>query len=365
VLMSKQTHAELIYFDTYEDNRKAFLELSQGHTLPSWPLLSDTSLTTDLTLIQVADKPADSLVVLTSGLHGIEGYVGSSVQRWLLTELKNKKNRKSDVLLIHALNPWGMKNKRRVNENNIDLNRNFALDPDLYRQKNPEYTQLNSFLNPEDKVDITFFYRLNFIFKSLQYIYEFSLDAIRKSILLGQYNQPKGIYFGGLSASELKTNIDNLFEKELKTYKKILWIDLHTGYGEKGKLHLLSNDSNSETGKKLQKVFLNEKIDFGNQKNFYKTTGDLDSYIAGKSNSQQDINAITFEYGTMNSQNPLASIESLRRMIVENQGYQVGFENLDSQTTTYKQFEELFYPKTDEWKKSILEQTQRILEPLL
>jgi hypothetical protein len=56
-------------------------------------------------------------------------------------------------MLIHAVNPFGMRNFRRFNENNCDLNRN-ALTPEELRQaqaRDPTstgYTQLDYLFNP-------------------------------------------------------------------------------------------------------------------------------------------------------------------------------------------------------------------------
>ena len=36
------------------------------------------------------------------------------------------------VLVVANINPYGMKNHRRYNENNVDLNRNFIMDWDSF-----------------------------------------------------------------------------------------------------------------------------------------------------------------------------------------------------------------------------------------
>ncbi len=292
-LFSQILFAQLVYFQTYEENRQQFLDLTKDIYVGSWSTTSDQNLKTDLALIK-AQLPTDSLIVFSSGLHGIEGYVGSSVQRWLIPLLKSKKELKSDVLMIHTLNPWGMKNNRRVNENNVDLNRNFSNNPQLYQTQNESYLPLNSFLNPTEKLELHFFHRFRFLFSSVSLILEYSIETLRKSILLGQYNQPKGLYYGGSKAENLQSQINLLLKNQLSSYKKILWIDLHTGYGEKGQLHLLLNDSESEDGKRIQKIFSSRKIDFGNQRGFYKTKGDLISYLSTKSSPQQEISAVVF-----------------------------------------------------------------------
>lgn len=362
ILSTKWASAELLYFNSYEENKKAFTELAASHLRTSWSLKNHSDLTTDLALYSY---DSDELLVFSSGLHGIEGFVGSSLQRALMDQIKDRKKLKSDILFVHALNPWGMKNKRRVNENNVDLNRNFSIQPDLYAQKNEDYLKINSFLNPDSPLSLGILHRLGFITHSIQLILSYSIETLRKSILIGQYFEPKGLYFGGRDKDDLQLNIDILFQKNLSHYKNITWIDLHTGYGERAKMHLLANDSQSESGKSIQKLFPKHPIDFGDQKNFYKTTGDLVSYLISKSTAQQQIHGVTFEYGSMDSQKTLGSIESLRRMVIENQGFHHGYVDDNTKTTAQKLFEDMFFPQESDWKEKVEKQTWDVLSPLL
>lgn len=361
-LSTKWASAQLVYFNTYEENKKAFTELAGPHAFQSWPLKNNPELTTDLALYRYENE---NLLVLSSGLHGIEGFVGSAVQRALMEKLKEQKKLKTDILFVHSLNPWGMKNKRRVNEKNVDMNRTFSSTPEMYQQKNEDYLKINSFLNPTDTLSLGVLHRLGFLFQSVRLIISYSMETLRRSILIGQYTEAKGLYFGGQDQDDLQLKLDILLQKDLARYKTITWIDLHTGYGEKAKLHLLANDSKSEAGQKIQSLFPNNPIDFGDQKNFYKTSGDMMSYLLQKSNPKQQIQGVTFEYGTMDSQKTLGSIESLRRMVIENQGFQSGYadDSVRSESTTL--FSDMFFPQQDEWKSKIYLQTEQALKPFL
>lgn len=361
-LFSTTAFCGLDYKPTYQQNKTAFLQLSEKNIFQSWPLKSDANLTTDLTLLK---NNSEQLLIISSGLHGIEGFVGSAIQREILQQFNKQKNLKKDILFIHALNPWGMAHRRRTNEDNIDLNRNFSSDRKLFLNKNNEYLQITDFLNPYDKVDLGFFSRISFFTDAIKLIIKYSIETLRKSILLGQYSVPKGLYYGGGEVSELQIHIDKLLDTDLAQYKKILWIDLHTGYGAKEKLHLLLDESASESAKQTQKYFTNTQIDFGDQKNFYKSSGDLVNYLVSKSKTQHEINAIVFEYGTMDSQKTLGSIESLRRMVLENQGAHFGYQNDASEAEVKNLFEDMFFPQSEQWKSSILIQTQKLILPLV
>ena len=74
-----------------------------------------------------ATKPSTA-IVLSSGVHGVEGLFGSALQLAFLERLASwQPPAGAAVVLIHAVNPFGFAWLRRFNENNVDLNRNFLL----------------------------------------------------------------------------------------------------------------------------------------------------------------------------------------------------------------------------------------------
>lgn len=82
------------------------------------------ALGTDVALI--GNPQAKHLLIALSGTHGVEGFYGSDCQsRWLQTFNPQTLPDDVAVLMIHLINPWGTAWIRRVNEDNIDLNRNF------------------------------------------------------------------------------------------------------------------------------------------------------------------------------------------------------------------------------------------------
>ena len=70
-----------------------------------------------------------NLVILTTGVHGMEGYIGSAMLDVFFGEVYPDLNREdTGIVVVANVNPYGMKHYRRYNENNVDLNRNFILD---------------------------------------------------------------------------------------------------------------------------------------------------------------------------------------------------------------------------------------------
>ncbi len=122
--------------------------------LDSQPLAADPDLTIDWALAQAGGAP-ERLLVLLTGLHGIEGFVGAVMLRLFIDEFLPRLDPSSTgLLVIHALNPWGMQHGRKVNAQNVDLNRNFLLAPqDFDPTFNPDYARLKHFIGPERPVD--------------------------------------------------------------------------------------------------------------------------------------------------------------------------------------------------------------------
>jgi len=87
---------------------------------------------------------------LISGTHGVEGYCGSGAQvDWLRREEFKVLPADTGVLIIHAINPYGFAWTRRVNEDNVDLNRNWV-DFSEPLPPNPSYVELAENLCPSE-----------------------------------------------------------------------------------------------------------------------------------------------------------------------------------------------------------------------
>jgi hypothetical protein len=360
---------QLRQFSDYSEHRKQFdsviAELTQFNVdAENWTNAADPQISTKAVLLKNKFKKMNRVLVISSGIHGVEAFVGSSIQiEFIRSLLKDTSNAKMDFAFLHILNPWGMTNNRRVNSENVDLNRNFVSERSGFGRINSEYEKVNLFLNPKSPLKLGFAHRLLFILDSIYFIFKYSMESLRRAILVGQYHLPMGLYYGGERYSELKSSIDVFFENKLKNYQEIIWIDLHTGYGENGKLHLLANDSNDQNSENLKMLLPEESIDFGQNNKFYKTTGDLMSYLNHKI-TKQKLTAVVFEYGTMDSQKALGSIESLRRMVIENQSYFNNHESEDRRAAV-KLMMEMYNPTNIEWWNSIQAQTQKLFEKIL
>ena len=91
---------------------------------------------------------ADRLLLVSSGLHGVEGFFGSAAQLAMLERWQPSELRPIKCVLIHGLNPYGFAHTRRFDENNVDPNRSFRLADDRFEGAANGYVKLNSLLNP-------------------------------------------------------------------------------------------------------------------------------------------------------------------------------------------------------------------------
>lgn len=72
-------------------------------------------------------RGARRVLLSISGTHGVEGLHGSGCQVAFLRHITGSSlPPDTSLLLVHALNPFGFSWLRRVNEDNIDVNRNYV-----------------------------------------------------------------------------------------------------------------------------------------------------------------------------------------------------------------------------------------------
>lgn len=306
-----------------------------------------------------------NLVVLISGTHGIEAFAGSAVQRqWLDHQYQGVNTQNTGILMIHGFNLWGFQHQRRVNEKNIDLNRSFILDRNRFRPDDTAYSGLNDFLNPRSAASPGLFSHAAFICKALYNIAVHSMESLRSSILRGQYTFAKGIFYGGKNPQPQELMIEQLIDRYFKPYKKVMLIDLHTGYGARGKLHLLAGKMLDENSIKLKNIFGDDQIDFADKKKFYAVEGEMSAFFKEKIKQKTgaDVSFVIFEYGTLDSQNALGSIESLRRMVLENQNFYHPAYSEDDSNRIKELYREMFYPSDPEWRESIIQQSNQRLQ---
>lgn len=188
----------------------------------------------DIPYVVIGDGP--NKIVLNSGIHGLEGYFGSAAQNLFMDKfLRNITPgalRLYSIVLIHAINGWGMQNRMREvmdtkNGGLVDLNRNFGVDfsrPDALPQ-NPLYDKAHKLLlsepHPKKKKNAI---------KS--YYYRHKNDGAWAAISNGQYKHPYGLFFGGAEQMTENKMTLAIYDEIMRDAASLVSIGLHTGLGQ-------------------------------------------------------------------------------------------------------------------------------------
>ena len=168
------------------------------------------------------------MLLHSCGLHGVEGFAGSAVQLAVL-ERAPAVPAGCAIVLAHVLNPYGMAWLRRVNENNVDLNRNFLAPGERWEGAPQLYSRLDSLLNPPTPPgNDRFWWRLAAM--ALRH----GPRAIKQAIAEGQYEFPRGLFFGGRTLEPGPRRYLDFLRRNLARADYLLAIDMHTGLGPRG-----------------------------------------------------------------------------------------------------------------------------------
>jgi len=177
--------------------------------------------------------PADAsnMLVLISSTHGVEGHCGSGAQiAWLATGRAATLPKDTGALIVHAINPYGFAWTRRVNEDNVDLNRNFV-DHDKAYPKNDGYLAIADAVLPAEWSEESKA-ASDRVFDS--YAQKHGAYALQGAISSGQYSHPDGIFFGGAKPTWSNRTIRAIAREELGRARRVGIIDFHTGLGPFG-----------------------------------------------------------------------------------------------------------------------------------
>ena len=186
------------------------------------------SLATDVA--RLGDPEASRVLFLVTGVHGVEGYCGAgSLIGWLSGDGPDGLPGNVAVVLVNLINPYGTAWLRRVNENNVDINRNFVDHARAYRA-NPEYEALHDALLPANLGE-------ECIEAANRRVAEYRRehgDAAYMRAFGGQHSHPRGVLFGGREPEWSQRLIRRLWLQHAGTASHAALIDFHSGMGPYG-----------------------------------------------------------------------------------------------------------------------------------
>lgn len=347
------------YFECREKFRSSVDRLSlplQSITNPT-PGPDNEVLTTDTAL--VGDPEASNLVILTSGLHGLEAFAGSGIQVNLLSQYDWTSLGNTSVLFVHVLNPWGAAHLRRQNEDNVDVNRNFRRPADSVVE-NRYYDMLHPIIhvpdlfigtkrNPKIEAKIATFRR------------KWGEAAFQSALFSGQNQHADGIGYCGLKPTWSNETIRSICEKYGAGRKRIALVDLHTGLGAFGHGALFYSQTRGGSELKLARDWFGTDLIAvrDGQSLPYEVDGDMVRALPSLFSSSSTAVGAALEFGTF-------EVSKLMQPQIDD-SWLISFGTVDS--PIYKQVKQslikFFFPKSDRWQQLLCTRSEQVLTHLL
>ncbi|MCU1357888.1 MAG: hypothetical protein JWM89_3306 [Acidimicrobiales bacterium] len=273
---------------------------SAGATLDHHPFpdLGPTGeeLAIDVAWLGPADP--DRVILVVSGTHGVEGYAGSMCQsRWLESNPAPLLPEGLALVFLHAFNPYGFAWVRRVNEDNVDVNRNFA---DLHAPpRNEGYDELAAVLAPSDWSSET---QAATGTALVDWAEINGWDAIQAAVSGGQYGHPDGVFYGGTEPVRSHRIMRAFVEDRLTGADRVVMLDLHTGLGAWGEVELITNEAPGSEPFERAKAWWGDRVasNGGGDSVSAELNGEWMAAVT-KWLEPAEVSAVALEWGTVDS----------------------------------------------------------------
>ncbi|MGE0631633.1 MAG: DUF2817 domain-containing protein [Pseudobdellovibrionaceae bacterium] len=299
----------------------------------------------DLTIDLAYHQPpiSKSVLIHTSGAHGVEGFAGSAIQQEILENLDLRAFPDTSLIFIHCINPYGMSWLRRANGNNVDLNRSYFGTTE--RPHNRFYKYFDSMLNPKTTVQ-----KLTGIAHGMTSRVSFGKEISVQAIAQGQYEFPQGLFYG---AREIQPESAALLKKLkvlLRGYEKVFVMEVHTGLGGFDEELLFGGIENAYSEINLMKEAFGKSFDVQDATvGGYSVYGEL-SGLYRDAAPHARIGYVIQEFGTY------GNIDVLKALRDENFDYHFGEGKKNAVTKSKVRLKNSFFPENGKWRNRVLKQ---------
>lgn len=209
------------------------------------------------------------------------------------------------LILIHALNPYGFAWYRRVDAENIDVNRNL-IDHAANGASNLEYDALHAVLCPEDWNEAT---RHGGVEALIAYQAQHGRMAPQNVLARGQQDHPDGLFFCGRAPSWSNRLLQVEFAALPRSLERLTLLDIHTGLGSYGGCQLICGlDEASPRAAQVRRWLGDGSMFFGPSSGFERLPGSIDS-TSEQIFAGPELTPVTVEFGTLS---PLDVLQALR-----------------------------------------------------
>jgi len=344
------------FSDDFFEARKKFRAAARnvGWTLTEYPLqlasaatdTTDRLLSCDVAITEPQVEASCALIV-SSGLHGVEGFLGSAVQHAWLTQIHHSLNLPTvRTIFVHALNPYGFAWLRRCDAENIDVNRNFMLRTADYHGHHPLYERLDELINPRcPPASVDFFW-----LQALLGMARYGRRELSQAIAEGQYDFPEGLFFGGQHASWTHQLLAQNLNAWIGSSSLVVHIDFHTGLGPwNGHQLLLDYTPTTEQRQWLEKNLAGHGLmEVSNRAAAYSNRGGLGAWCQHQF-PQRNYIYFCAEFGTYSGTHVL---QALRR---ENQAHHFAAADDLRRQRAKQALMKVFCPPSANWRQQALQ----------
>jgi hypothetical protein len=335
-----------LFSPTYAVARRKFLRAAaaRGLAVDSRVLDLPGAEGETLAIDVVLDGPADasSMLLVLSGVHGVEGFCGSAIQTGLLG-LGAAALPDTAVLHVHAVNPYGFSHLRRVTQENVDLNRNFV-DFDRALPVNPGYAEIHDALLPpqwppgpeaESALDA--------------YRERHGARGLQRAISLGQHAFADGMFFGGRAPTWGHRTFRQILRDYTPRVRQLASIDVHTGLGPYGVGERIFASFDPALLPRAQRWWGElTSVDDGSSTSI-PLTGPIQTALA-EAYPQRPHIGICLEYGTWPNERMMPALRA------EHWLHRRGSADLVQTAAIRHTLKAAFYPEEDDWKRRVWQQ---------
>jgi len=204
-----------------------------------------------------------------------------------------------------------------------------------------------------------------FMLKAIKQIAQKGMPALLQAFAQGQYEFSEGIYYGGNAFEQQVGIMSTVLKEKSELYQTVFSIDLHTGFGERGKLHLFPNPvDDPEIRNKMEIIFDGHEINWGDSDNFYTVSGQFVEFISDLLPEKTCI-PMVMEFGTLNTSTTIGAVKSAHISIVENQGALYGYKSEKDREKAKAGYYEMFYPPSEKWRTNAITISLEMMESVI
>ena len=303
---------------------------------------------------------AKNLLVMVSGVHGVEGFSGSATQvGWIAQRRYESLPRDVAVLMIHLINPWGVAHLRRYNEDNVDLCRN-CLDFSKPLPVNASYASIHEQIVLGDTLGKSGERAGTYLREIVEkHGLEYAVDLF----MGGQYQFETGFSFGGKQPVWSNTTLRNILGDYGADAVRACVIEFHTGLGPWAYGQLITLHCEEELDK-VRRHFgpwvFNPSADKNPGEEGYREVPGHTIEAYKQSMPQAEVTVVTLEFGTYPSDQTLALL--LQEHLLVQQASSVPVETLHAVKSRLLEYH---HPADWEWRCAFWSRSLQVIRQAL